>query len=125
MHLGGPGLARGYLRRPAETASVFLPDPYAAEPGARLYATGDRARYRANGNLDILGRVDRQVKIRGFRIEPGEIEAQIREHASVRDAAVTVRPDPRGDRQLCAFVTVRGGADPLRAPPRPSRSPDG
>jgi pristinamycin I synthase 3 and 4 len=106
LYLGGLGLARGYLGRPAETADAFIPDPYALEPGSRLYASGDRARYRADGDLDILGRVDRQVKIRGFRIEPGEIETCLMEHPGVREAAVLVRVDPRGDRGLAAFVSA-------------------
>jgi len=105
LYVGGLGLARGYHGKPAETAAVFLPDPWSEQPGARHYATGDRAAFRASGEIDILGRVDRQVKIRGFRIEPGEIEACLRDHPSVRDAAVGVRLDPDGNRQLYAVVT--------------------
>ncbi len=105
LHIGGPGLARGYLGGPAETAAAFLPDPASEQPGTRHYATGDRAKLRASGDIDILDRVDRQVKIRGFRIEPGEIEARLRDHPAVRDAAVAVRLDAEGNRQLFAVIT--------------------
>src|SRR6185436_15778012 len=88
MHIGGVGLARGYLNRPELTAEKFIPDPFSAEPGARLYKTGDLARYLPDGNIEFLGRSDHQVKIRGFRIELGEIEAALRGHPAVRDAAV-------------------------------------
>jgi amino acid adenylation domain-containing protein len=89
VYIGGPGMARGYLNRPDLTAAAFLPDPF-GPPGERLYATGDRARYRADGNLEFLGRSDQQVKIRGLRVEPGEVEAALAGLPGVRQAAVVV-----------------------------------
>ncbi|MCP4659571.1 MAG: AMP-binding protein, partial [bacterium] len=89
LHVAGPGLARGYLRRPALTAEKFIPSPFDA--GERLYRTGDLARYLPDGRVDFLGRIDHQVKIRGFRIELGEIEAVLGRHPEVREAVVEVR----------------------------------
>ena len=75
LHIGGVGLARGYLNHPELTSQKFIPNPFSSEAGARLYRTGDLVRYRADGNLEFIGRLDHQVKIRGFRIELGELEA--------------------------------------------------
>jgi amino acid adenylation domain-containing protein/non-ribosomal peptide synthase protein (TIGR01720 family) len=104
LFLGGAGLSRGYAGRPDLTAERFVPHPWTRTPGARLFRTGDRARRRADGRIDFLGRADRQVKVRGHRIELGEIEAALREHPVVSDAAVAVRSDPAGTPRLVAYV---------------------
>jgi amino acid adenylation domain-containing protein len=122
LYLGGDGLARGYLGRPELTAERFVADPWSLQTGARLYRTGDRARWRADGTLDFLGRLDGQVKLRGFRIEPGEIEAALRRQPGVARAAVVVREDDAKDRCLVGYVvrlpgvaiTTEGLRDALR-----------
>ena len=100
LYVGGAGVARGYFNRPELTAERFLDDPFSRQPDARMYRTGDLARWRPDGNIEYLGRNDDQVKIRGVRIEPGEIEAALSSHESVRDAVVQVR-----DGQLLAWFT--------------------
>jgi amino acid adenylation domain-containing protein len=106
IHIGGVGLARGYLKRPELTAEKFVPDPFSEEPGARLYKSGDRARYLPDGNIEFLGRLDHQVKIRGFRVEPGEIEAVLRQHALIREAVVVAREEAAGVRLAAYIVPV-------------------
>ncbi|HEU4733061.1 MAG TPA: amino acid adenylation domain-containing protein [Kofleriaceae bacterium] len=108
--IGGAGVALGYLDRPDLTAERFVPDPFAARPDARMYRTGDRGRYRADGTIEFLGRLDGQVKIRGFRVELGEIEARLREHPAVRDAVVIAHADAPGGKRLVAHVVPEPGA---------------
>ncbi|EPB6909584.1 non-ribosomal peptide synthase/polyketide synthase [Pseudomonas aeruginosa] len=108
LYLGGEGVARGYLERPALTAERFVPDPFGA-PGSRLYRSGDLTRGRADGVVDYLGRVDHQVKIRGFRIELGEIEARLREQAAVREAVVVAQAGASGQ-QLVGYVVPQDPA---------------
>jgi amino acid adenylation domain-containing protein len=116
LYLGGTGLARGYLHDPPKTAECFVPDPFSGRLGARLYRTGDLVRWRADGQLEFVGRRDHQVKVRGFRIELREIEAALREHPSVSEAVATVCERAAGDRRLVAHV-VGNSANPgvLRA----------
>ncbi|OLE49545.1 MAG: hypothetical protein AUI36_20375 [Cyanobacteria bacterium 13_1_40CM_2_61_4] len=106
LFIGGDGLARGYLHRPELTAEKFIRHPFGSGPEARLYRTGDRARWRADGNIELLGRLDHQVKIRGFRIELGEIESVLQQAPGVREAVVVVRQDAPGDPRLVAYLTT-------------------
>ncbi len=110
IHLAGVGLARGYLNRKELTAERFIPNPFSADASARMYKTGDLARYRADGSLEFLGRNDQQVKLRGIRIELGEIEAQLREHPAVREGVLLAREDSPGLKQLVAYVSLHAGA---------------
>ncbi|HEY0079186.1 MAG TPA: amino acid adenylation domain-containing protein [Pyrinomonadaceae bacterium] len=110
LHVGGVGLARGYLGRPGATAERFIPHPFSAEPGARLYKTGDLVRYLPNGEIEYLGRIDQQVKLRGFRIELGEIEATLNRHPGVGASAVILREDEPGEKRLVAYVVAAKGA---------------
>ncbi|MFB6893419.1 amino acid adenylation domain-containing protein [Kitasatospora sp. NPDC056327] len=105
IHLGGPGLARGYWRAPGLTADTFLPDPYAPLPGERMYRTGDAGRWRADGNLEVLGRFDDRLKIRGHRVDPAEIESVLAAHPDVRQARVTAAGDDDA-RVLTAYYTL-------------------
>ncbi len=104
LYIGGAGLARGYLNRPELTNERFIPHPFGDEHCTRLYNTGDLARYRGDGTIEMLGRLDHQVKLRGFRIELGEIEAVLNHHPSVRQALAVVREDTSGDKHLVAYV---------------------
>ncbi|MBB5803452.1 amino acid adenylation domain-containing protein [Saccharothrix ecbatanensis] len=116
LHLGGAGVARGYLNRPELTEEKFIPDPFSDVPGARLYKTGDVARRMADGNIQFLGRFDDQVKIRGLRVELGEIEAVLALHPDVLQAAIVVREDQAGQKQLVGYARV----DPDRTAPTPA-----
>jgi amino acid adenylation domain-containing protein len=109
LYIGGAGVAIGYLHRAELTAERFLPDPFAATPMARLYRTGDRGRWLANGTLEHLGRLDFQVKVRGFRIELGEIEAALADHEAVRQAVVAARGSSPEEARLIAYVTLLPG----------------
>jgi amino acid adenylation domain-containing protein len=104
LHIGGDGLARGYLNREELTQEKFIRHPFNTDPRARLYKTGDQARYLSDGNIEFLGRIDHQVKLRGFRIELGEIESVLNQHSGVRQSLVVVREDEPGDRRLVAYI---------------------
>jgi amino acid adenylation domain-containing protein len=104
LYIGGDGLARGYLNHPELTAERFIRSPFSDTSGTRLYKTGDLARYRPDGNIEFLGRIDHQVKVRGFRIELGKIEVILGRHRSVREAVVVVREGVGGDRRLAAYL---------------------
>jgi len=111
LYIGGIGVGRGYRNDPARTATCFVPDPFSARPGARLYKTRDLARRRADGTVEFLGRVDHMIKLRGLRIEPGEIETALTRHPAVSQAAVVARDHPSGERRLVAYL-VRSGEGP-------------
>jgi acyl carrier protein len=104
LYVGGAGLSRNYLNRSELTAERFIPDPFSGEVGARLYKSGDLARYLPNGDLEFLGRMDEQVKVRGYRIESGDIEAALNKCPGVRESVVTLHEDGHNDQQLVAYV---------------------
>src|SRR5262249_36569205 len=114
--IGGPGVALGYLSSPEAASVRFITDPFAERLEARCYRTGDRMRWRADGNLEFRGRLDEQIKVRGFRVEPSEIEAVLREIPGVKDAAV-IADAPRGQTRLVAYVAAETDVHPdeLRA----------
>jgi len=111
LYIGGVGLARGYWNSPELTAEKFIKNPFSDDSSARLYKTGDLARYLLNGEIEYLGRIDYQVKLRGLRVELGEIEAALHEQSEISEAVVVVRPDKRGDSSLVAYVVASGEFD--------------
>jgi amino acid adenylation domain-containing protein/thioester reductase-like protein len=108
--IGGDGLAKGYLNRLELTEERFIPDPFSGKPNARLYKTGDLARFLPDGSIGFIGRVDCQVKIRGYRIELGDIEAALSQHAAVREAAVIAKEDSYGEKRLVAYLSSKSNA---------------
>jgi amino acid adenylation domain-containing protein len=109
--IGGAGLARGYLRQPELTAERFIPHPFSSAPGARLYRTGDRARWLPDGSIEFLGREDEQIKIRGFRVEPGEVETVLLQHPAAWEAVVIARADLMSERRLVAYAAAKPGQE--------------
>jgi acyl-coenzyme A synthetase/AMP-(fatty) acid ligase/acyl carrier protein len=109
LHIGGHGLARGYLGRPELTLEKFIANPFSQDKQSRIYKTGDWARYLPDGTVECLGRIDHQVKIRGFRIELGEVETALRQHATIANAVVTAREDAAGEKRLIGYLVPRNG----------------
>jgi acyl-CoA synthetase (AMP-forming)/AMP-acid ligase II len=109
LHIGGIGLARGYLHRPELTQEKFISHPFSRDPGARLYKTGDLARFLPDGRLAFLGRIDHQIKLRGYRIEPNEIVGTLNRHPAVQASYVLAREDAQGGKQLVAYLVVQPG----------------
>ena len=116
LYIGGAGLARGYWHKPDLTAEKFIPDPFSANPTARIYRTGDLARYLPTGEIECLGRIDFQVKLRGFRIELGGVEAILCQHPQIAQAVAIVREDNPEDRRLVAYITIDQQSDSLKSP---------
>jgi amino acid adenylation domain-containing protein len=119
LHIGGVGLARGYVDRPDRTAEQFIPHPFSQLPGSRLYRTGDQARYLPDGNIEFLGRNDHQIKLRGFRVELGEIEQTLKRHAGVQESVVMALPGADDDKRLVAYVVPRRLSAPGDAGDKP------
>ena len=115
LYIGGIGVARGYLNRPDLTAEKFIPDPFSSEPGARLYQTGDLARYLDDGQIAYLGRVDEQIKILGYRIEPVEIEAALDRHPAIESSVVVARGNSGDEKRLVAYIVMTNGTIPIAA----------
>ena len=115
LHIGGVAVGRGYWQRPELTATQFIADPFSPDPAARLYRTGDIARYLPDGNIEFLGRIDDQVKLRGFRIEPDEISTVLAMHPDVSECVVVVREYGKDDKKLVAYIVPRSGAEPTLA----------
>ncbi|MFL5591506.1 MAG: non-ribosomal peptide synthetase [Ktedonobacteraceae bacterium] len=109
LHIGGAGLAKGYLNRPDLTEEKFIPHPFSSEPGARLYKTGDQARFLPDGQIAFMGRIDHQIKIRGYRIEPNEIMSILNGHPAVQTSLVVAREDTPGEKRLVAYVVLASG----------------
>ncbi len=109
LHVSGVSLARGYLNRPEVTRQKFIHNPYS--PGERMYKTGDLVKYRADGNIEFLGRIDQQVKVRGFRIELGEIENTINQHDAVKESVVVVREDQGEDKRIVVYIVLNEGSE--------------
>ena len=110
LYIGGVGVGRGYLNRPELTAERFLPNPFSDEPGARLYKTGDLARFLPDGQIAFMGRIDHQIKIRGYRIEPDEIVSVLNRHSSIQTSLVVAREDTPGDKRLVAYIVLAPGS---------------
>ncbi|MEH1833146.1 MAG: phosphopantetheine-binding protein, partial [Nostoc sp.] len=104
LYIGGDGLARGYLKQPELNSEKFIPNPFSQQEGTSLYKTGDLARYRRDGNIEFLGRIDHQVKVRGFRVELGEIEAVLNSHCQIQQTVVIATEDNNGNKRLVAYV---------------------
>jgi non-ribosomal peptide synthetase component F len=115
LYAGGLAVAREYVNNPKMTAERFLADPFSREPGSRMYKTGDLARYRPDGTVELLGRRDHQVKVRGFRIELGEIEVVLAQHPDLREVVVTARGSSSSNRHLVAYVVPEAGREPKPA----------